>query len=192
MEKVSLALESLDIFDDDVDDGNNVVTANGLAGLGTTTLGEKQHAFEASSPLPRMSKPAPTNDHPSFVNNARRMTNTNNNSDNHLPVTPPHSSLSTSDFNGGRVPAADIDEFLDSIASLSIHTQKQHLGDIMWNYVKPLAKPLAKHHKVPGFSSKILVDLLDNIPLRDLAHGMNDSKWLKAKVEEAANTIHRS
>jgi hypothetical protein len=27
---------------------------------------------------------------------------------------------------------------------MSTHTQKQKLGDIMWNYVKPLAKPLAK------------------------------------------------
>lgn len=62
----------------------------------------------------------------------------------HLPVTPPLSSLSSSDLTSGRITPAAIDDFLASISSMSTHTQKQKLGDIMWNYVKPLAKPLAK------------------------------------------------
>lgn len=68
---------------------------------------------------------------------ASRATKTN--VDYPLPATPPYSSLSTSD-----PPPTDIEALLSSFSSMPLMNQKQTLGDIMWPYVKPLARPLAK------------------------------------------------
>ncbi|KAI8332222.1 hypothetical protein BC941DRAFT_132694 [Chlamydoabsidia padenii] len=147
-EKVMLALDSLDTFDDDEEekDGDDDIIST-IAGVGNGHL-TGQHSFEtmnSMSPVPLRSNPINT---PDYQSNGRKATTNkiknSSNNHHHLPVTPPLSSLSTSDLTSGRVSPANIDDFLASISSMSIHTQKQKLGDIMWNYVKPLAKPLAK------------------------------------------------
>ncbi|KAI8097567.1 uncharacterized protein BX664DRAFT_276374 [Halteromyces radiatus] len=198
-EKIGLALDALDAFEDD-DDLQNDSDEDINSAVNEPDIWEpQQFPPTAASPLPCVSKAIPiiaptslsntTNVKSNNINDSGKSNKNNNINNSHLPVTPP-SSLSTSDLNSGRMSPKDIDTFLDSISTLSIYSQKQKLGNMMWNYVKPLAKLLAKHHKVPGFSSKILIHLLDNVPLDELAHGINNTKWLKTKVEEAAKCVH--
>ncbi|ORZ26053.1 hypothetical protein BCR42DRAFT_401489 [Absidia repens] len=193
--KVDLALDSLDTFNDD-DDGDDIIDINSMDGDGPETQWAQQQqqlrlSYATANALPHTYKAA-TPAHSSFVASEKRTIGPHHNNDTRLPLTPPSSSLSNSELTSGRMSPAEIDALLKSIASMSLHTQKQKLGDIMWNHVKPLAKPLAKAHKVPGFSSKVLVHLLDNVPLCELAHGINDTPWLTMQVEKAADTIHKS
>ncbi|ORX62017.1 hypothetical protein DM01DRAFT_1331479 [Hesseltinella vesiculosa] len=165
-EKVTSALEALDTFADDDDD--DIVAPQ----LPPVTAAFKR--LSASS-LRGVPKAGPTITAPLGRSN---------------PLQP---SLVASVLDAPKgMPAQDIDTLLSSISSLPSHTQKQKLGDILWPYIKPLSKPLAKNAKVPGFSSKILVHLLDNVALTELAYGMNDEAWLRTKVEEAAKIVHAS
>ncbi|CAO3642273.1 unnamed protein product [Cunninghamella echinulata] len=176
----------------------------------STTFIPTSNSFNTSnniSPIRRVSKAIPIVAPPSSASNkspannsttesnnktntsqSSNTSNSNSNSNNRLPVTSPTPNVSESKSNV--MTKEEIDGFLDSIASLPLHTQKHKLGEIMWNYVKPLARPLAKNKKVPGFSSKVLIHLLDNVPLPELAHGINNNSWLQKQVEIAANAVH--
>ncbi|CAO3611604.1 unnamed protein product [Cunninghamella blakesleeana] len=143
--------------------------------------------------LRRISKAIPilaptTNISQTNFNDTSKLSHSNTNN-NRLPVTPPTSNSSESKSN--TMTSEEIDTFLDSISNLPLHTQKHQLGEIMWSHVKPLARPLAKNKKVPGFSSKVLIHLLDNVPLPELAHGINNNPWLQKQVEMAANEVHK-
>ncbi|KAI8580201.1 hypothetical protein K450DRAFT_238641 [Umbelopsis ramanniana AG] len=68
----------------------------------------------------------------------------------------------------------DIDKFLDSIKEKPIHEQKQQLGDRLFPLVKATGTKQAP---------KVTIRLLDTIDLRELAHLMYDQELLAGKVE---------
>ncbi|KAI8066374.1 hypothetical protein BC940DRAFT_302684 [Gongronella butleri] len=176
-EKVTLAMEALDTFADDDDDedentapstttsflDNRVSQRVSVSSMRSNAL---KPAVAAAAPLGRSNPLQPAGAAPSVSSTAS--------------ILDAPKSMSTD----------EIEALLVTMASLPPHSQKQRLGDIMWPHIKPLSKPLAKNVKVPGFSSKVLVHLLDHIPLNELAHGMNNEAWLKQKVEEAAKIVH--
>ncbi|KAI8340313.1 hypothetical protein BC941DRAFT_420056 [Chlamydoabsidia padenii] len=187
-EKVDLALDSLDIFDDDDDDTNSTSDAGVY-----NKINSWEQSFEGTS-IPRATHLNHTtipSVHYQLAQNNKHIIHTKSDNNYLLPSTPP-SSLSTSDLAMGPLSSNDIDALIASFSTMSLTSQKQTLGDIMWPYVKPLAKPLAKNNRVPGFSSKVLVYLLDNLPLNELAHGINNISWLKAQIESAVKTIYPS
>ncbi|KAI8066375.1 secretory lipase-domain-containing protein [Gongronella butleri] len=177
IEKVTLAMEALDTFADDDDDedentapsmttsflDNRVSQRVSVSSMRSNVL---KPAVAAAAPLGRSNPLQPAGAAPSVSSTAS--------------ILDAPKSMSTD----------EIEALLVTMASLPSHSQKQRLGDIMWPHIKPLSKPLAKNVKVPGFSSKVLVRLLDHIPLNELAHGMNNEAWLKQKVEEAAKIVH--
>ncbi|KAI7874739.1 RNA-binding domain-containing protein [Lichtheimia hyalospora FSU 10163] len=68
-----------------------------------------------------------------------------------------------------------VQQFLDSIKGLTLHEQKQKLGDRLFPCVKATG---IKH------APRITIRLLDTVPLEELARIMNDQVQLKKKVDQ--------
>ncbi|KAI7874250.1 RNA-binding domain-containing protein [Lichtheimia hyalospora FSU 10163] len=98
-------------------------------------------------------------------------------------VAPASSSTATKPTTATTLPSptrTEIDQFLASIESLSIHEKKQKLGDRLFPCVKATG---VKH------APRITIRLLDTVPLDVLAHSMNDKVALKAKVDAAVASM---
>ncbi|CDS05458.1 hypothetical protein LRAMOSA07986 [Lichtheimia ramosa] len=74
----------------------------------------------------------------------------------------------------------DVKQFLDSIKGLTLHEQKQKLGDRLFPCVKATG---IKH------APRITIRLLDTVPLEELARIMNDQVQLKRKVDQAVASM---
>ncbi|KAI8334634.1 hypothetical protein BC941DRAFT_431731 [Chlamydoabsidia padenii] len=72
--------------------------------------------------------------------------------------------------------------FVESIKGLSLIQQKQHLGDLLFPYVKATGTKQA---------SKVTIHLLDTQPLEQLAYSMHSMDLLKPLVDKAILTLTR-
>ncbi|KAG2177175.1 hypothetical protein INT43_007832 [Umbelopsis isabellina] len=183
-EKIELALEALDAFDEEEDEEPEPYIppsrSRRSSNIPSPELSRNRANHRMSLP-PNFAFVMPRNGVPEFSLPKRESKA--------IPIVapPPEQVRAKSEIKKPIVAATkekerteDIDKFLDSMQDKPIHEQKQQLGDRLFPLVKATGTKQAP---------KITIRLLDTIDLRELAHLMYDQRSLASKVEAIFATL---